>query len=294
MQCKKDQTLSHLWEETQEQNSFNEVDFDSEIKSFTVKSGNIVEAPMTLPLSVIKTDTEIWFCVMNPNIEKPASQHSKSITDVLMSKKLIKAERIKEITKKDSLYNDVVELTIQGDIRFRNSPKPLLKSVTECLWLIDCCHGEINATFAEKKCNQLPAFFGSIYTKQYNMWKEKKKPKPFLSYEKLCPASDSLFEIACATKNKECQLFIDKCRDLADCLQSYGDYLNKTKLRMAKVRSRGDHEKSDCYTLANIIPASKNVPEQYKLLDEQLSNFCLLYTSPSPRDATLSRMPSSA
>ena len=25
-----------------------------------------------------------------------------------------------------------------------------------------------------------------------------------------------------------------------------------------------------------------------------LSNFCLLYTSPSPRDATLSRMPSSA
>ena len=114
MQCEKDQTLSHLWEKTQEQNSFNEVDFDSEIKSFKVKSGNTVEAPMTLPLSVIKIDTEIWFCVMNPNIEKPAPQHSKTIADVLISKKLIKTERIKEITKKDSLYNDVVELTIQG------------------------------------------------------------------------------------------------------------------------------------------------------------------------------------
>ena len=28
--------------------------------------------------------------------------------------------------------------------------------------------------------------------------------------------------------------------------------------------------------------------------EESLGNFCLLYTSPSPRDATLSRMPSSA
>ena len=29
-------------------------------------------------------------------------------------------------------------------------------------------------------------------------------------------------------------------------------------------------------------------------IDEKLKNICLLYTSPSPRDATLSRMPSSA
>ena len=28
--------------------------------------------------------------------------------------------------------------------------------------------------------------------------------------------------------------------------------------------------------------------------DDGIPNFCLLYTSPSPRDATLSRMPSSA
>ena len=31
-----------------------------------------------------------------------------------------------------------------------------------------------------------------------------------------------------------------------------------------------------------------------KINDRQLPNVCLLYTSPSPRDATLSRMPSSA
>ena len=34
---------------------------------------------------------------------------------------------------------------------------------------------------------------------------------------------------------------------------------------------------------------------EYRLLaDENRINICLLYTSPSPRDATLSRMPSSA
>ena len=32
----------------------------------------------------------------------------------------------------------------------------------------------------------------------------------------------------------------------------------------------------------------------FKKLREQRKNSCLLYTSPSPRDATLSRMPSSA
>ena len=38
------------------------------------------------------------------------------------------------------------------------------------------------------------------------------------------------------------------------------------------------------------------VPYPYteKKAEEWLHNICLLYTSPSPRDATLSRMPSSA
>ena len=36
------------------------------------------------------------------------------------------------------------------------------------------------------------------------------------------------------------------------------------------------------------------VPEQEDYIIDYIDNFCLLYTSPSPRDATLSRMPSSA
>ena len=34
--------------------------------------------------------------------------------------------------------------------------------------------------------------------------------------------------------------------------------------------------------------------EPFKVKTSALNRFCLLYTSPSPRDATLSRMPSSA
>ena len=50
--------------------------------------------------------------------------------------------------------------------------------------------------------------------------------------------------------------------------------------------------------------AFKTVPEQYEILEQYIKDQnkipmpllsdCLLYTSPSPRDATLSRMPSSA
>ena len=41
-------------------------------------------------------------------------------------------------------------------------------------------------------------------------------------------------------------------------------------------------------------PATKQFPTGLKTLGIVLSVLCLLYTSPSPRDATLSRMPSSA
>ena len=37
-----------------------------------------------------------------------------------------------------------------------------------------------------------------------------------------------------------------------------------------------------------------SMPEMYNLLETQLTILCLLYTSPSPRDGLLSRMPSSA
>ena len=48
-----------------------------------------------------------------------------------------------------------------------------------------------------------------------------------------------------------------------------------------------------------IDPVAWNAPEDKGYVgafaaNTQLANLCLLYTSPSPRDATLSRMPSSA
>ena len=40
--------------------------------------------------------------------------------------------------------------------------------------------------------------------------------------------------------------------------------------------------------------AALNIQAKFENITVELFNACLLYTSPSPRDATLSRMPSSA
>jgi len=57
----------------------------------------------------------------------------------------------------------------------------------------------------------------------------------------------------------------------------------------------GDIPRKDHRIIAEQISA-ENVPYQIdcKLEYARSDNACLLYTSPSPRDATLSRMPSSA
>ena len=48
-------------------------------------------------------------------------------------------------------------------------------------------------------------------------------------------------------------------------------------------------------TLLYILPELiKEFSSKFPQVDVRLHNVCLLYTSPSPRDATLSRMPSSA
>ena len=43
-----------------------------------------------------------------------------------------------------------------------------------------------------------------------------------------------------------------------------------------------------------VAGTGKSFVALYKALKDVLNEYCLLYTSPSPRDATLSRMPSSA
>ena len=47
------------------------------------------------------------------------------------------------------------------------------------------------------------------------------------------------------------------------------------------------------FLYASVSPEG-SAQEKFKLLVVELDSHCLLYTSPSPRDATLSRMPSSA
>ena len=46
----------------------------------------------------------------------------------------------------------------------------------------------------------------------------------------------------------------------------------------------------------NLLDELENYKDSFDQLHVDITdgNFCLLYTSPSPRDATLSRMPSSA
>ena len=48
------------------------------------------------------------------------------------------------------------------------------------------------------------------------------------------------------------------------------------------------------YKLPKIKKFNKNLLDDVDIIFTALPNGCLLYTSPSPRDATLARMPSSA
>ena len=66
---------------------------------------------------------------------------------------------------------------------------------------------------------------------------------------------------------------------------------------------RGRSQSSDKVSVTDILQdfqkrilAADNFDDEVAAFDRQLRDihFCLLYTSPSPRDATLSRMPSSA
>ena len=68
--------------------------------------------------------------------------------------------------------------------------------------------------------------------------------------------------------------------------QQFLSYLNKELLR---INLLFDNEEERVALLLD-----EKIDFKYELAKRRLNNICLLYTSPSPRDATLSRMPSSA
>ena len=84
---------------------------------------------------------------------------------------------------------------------------------------------------------------------------------------------------------------------------SIGGYLaaclSKTNIDLSLI-ARGPHKKAIEENGLTLIKEGRSenfklkVTDDPKTLDVQDYIFCLLYTSPSPRDATLSRMPSSA
>ena len=57
---------------------------------------------------------------------------------------------------------------------------------------------------------------------------------------------------------------------------------------------RGTGKSTTVRALVDLLPLIEVVQDDPFMSSPTDPNFCLLYTSPSPRDATLSRMPSSA
>ena len=62
-------------------------------------------------------------------------------------------------------------------------------------------------------------------------------------------------------------------------------------LRLKKILINFDNDNYEYETVNNDLSHNKVI---FKILQKSKHTFCLLYTSPSPRDGLLSRMPSSA
>ena len=88
----------------------------------------------------------------------------------------------------------------------------------------------------------------------------------------------------------------DALRAMVVALQAQSDSLQSENLSYEKAlqieRAKNDALDRHIATLEQQLAALRRA--RYGRRSEQLDQHCLLYTSPSPRDATLSRMPSSA
>ena len=64
--------------------------------------------------------------------------------------------------------------------------------------------------------------------------------------------------------------------------------------RGVKGKYKAENFKGEATELANLENAAMMAGEDTSIVETNPPNTCLLYTSPSPRDGLLSRMPSSA
>ena len=81
-------------------------------------------------------------------------------------------------------------------------------------------------------------------------------------------------------------------RDISEIPNAIDFFENELTAARAECRLSGNVEKAAA-NLPGIVEHRFHQLQEIEAILEYL-NICLLYTSPSPRDATLSRMPSSA
>ena len=84
-------------------------------------------------------------------------------------------------------------------------------------------------------------------------------------------------------------------RDSLSILDQSNIFKSQDEIQVEEIINMlGFAKQSDLYNLSKHV-LENNLPEIIKMLNDMYQRgSCLLYTSPSPRDATLSRMPSSA
>ena len=282
VECQKSFKIQDLWEATL--NSGFDISNYHLVKACTVKdpprsNGNIQssESPLGMPLSKIKDGVTVWFLIEETIAAESVpscSTKTKNAFNILMTYKNKTSIEEKQVKNKtDELFNVVSKLL--GPVKFdkenKSNAEKLIKAITDALWAIDNNHQQINKAFADKQCKQLPAYFFNIYNKQYFDYKSRKRAKPRLSEETLRTNSNGIYDVLDMWNHTRFpnELFIKPCRDLAECLRSYSDYLVKCQKRMTQNRSNDTDRLSHNFQLSNIIlPVSKlNVKKTFSMVD---------------------------
>ena len=94
-------------------------------------------------------------------------------------------------------------------------------------------------------------------------------------------------------KQSQANLFDQKVKAELD-LNEANQRITTLELDLESIKGKQANLVQDDAVVRNLESEAKIARKNYENLEYKFSQACLLYTSPSPRDATLSRMPSSA